>query len=130
MLDLGLEGAKSVATPGTKVTQEVVTKDGQLPERKHTAFRAVAARANYLAADRPDVQFSCKEICRWMANPTEQGLVALKRVGRFLEGHRSVIFKYPFQEAEKIDTYSDTDWVGCLKTRKSTPGDFSCQTGT
>ena len=46
----------------------------------------------------------------------------MKRVGRFLEGHRRVIFKYPFQEAEKIDTYSDTDWAGCLRTRKSTSG--------
>ena len=46
----------------------------------------------------------------------------MKRVGRFIEGHRRVIFKYPFQEAEKIDTYSDTDWAGCLRTRKSTSG--------
>lgn len=122
VLDLGLEGAKSVATPGTKVNQEVVAKDSPVPERKHTAFRAVAARANYLAADRPDVQFSCKEICRWLAHPTEQGVVALKRVGRFLEGHRRVIFKYTFQEGEEIDTYSDSGWAGGLKTRKSTFG--------
>ncbi len=122
VLDLGLEGAKSVATPGVKATRDVVEADRELPESKHTAFRGVAARGNYLAADRPELQFSCKEICRWMAKPTEHGVTALKRLGRFLEGHRRLIFKYPFQEAAKIDTYSDTDWAGCLRTRKSTSG--------
>ena len=57
-----------------------------------------------------------------MACPTESGVGAPKRLGRFLEGHRRVIFDYPFQEAHKIDTYSDTDWAGSLKTRKSTSG--------
>ncbi len=57
-----------------------------------------------------------------MARPTEHGVTALKRLGRFLEGHRRVIFSYPFQSADKIDTYSDTDWVGCLRTRRSTSG--------
>ena len=33
-----------------------------------------------------------------------------------------MVFSYPFQEAAGIDTYSDTDWSGCVKTRKSTNG--------
>ena len=32
------------------------------------------------------------------------------------------MFRYPFQSADRIDTYSDTDWAGCLRTRKSTSG--------
>ena len=32
------------------------------------------------------------------------------------------MFKYPFQKADSIDTYSDTDWAGCPRTRKSTSG--------
>ena len=122
VLDLGLEGAKSVATPGVKTAREAIECDTDLPDHKLTAFRGVVARANYLAADRPEIQFSSKEICRWMASPTEHGVAALKRLGRFLEGHRRVIFSYPFQSADKIDTYSDTDWAGCLRTRKSTSG--------
>ena len=35
-----------------------------LPESEHTRFRALAARANYLAADRPDIIFAAKEVCR------------------------------------------------------------------
>ena len=57
-----------------------------------------------------------------MASPTDQGVVALKRLGRFLEGKKRLIFDYPFQEAERVEVYSDTDWSGCVKTRKSTSG--------
>ena len=85
-------------------------------------FRAIAARANYLAMDRPDAQYSAKGICRWMATPTEASVIALKRLGRYLVGQPRLIFKYGWQTAEKIDAYSDTDCAGCPKTRKSTNG--------
>ena len=122
ILDLGLEGAKSVGTPGVKLTKESLAVEKELEECKHTAFRGVAARGNYLAADRPDVQYATKEICRWMAQPTTSGVNALKRLGRYLEGHRRLIMDFPFQRADTVDTYSDTDWSGCIKTRKSTSG--------
>ena len=35
-----------------------------------TKYRALAARANYLAADRTDIMYAVKEICRSMAAPT------------------------------------------------------------
>ena len=120
--DLGLEGAKSVNVPGVKITTEMNAKDEPLPDEKITQFRAVAARCNYLAADRPDAQYSSKEICRWMANPSTVGLQALKRLGRYFEGHKRVVWEYPFQEAKGVDVYSDTDWAGCVRTRKSTSG--------
>ncbi len=120
--DLDLEGAKTVGSPGVKITSDMSSKDEPLEEGKHTAFRSVAARGNYLAADRPDIQFGCKEICRWMAQPSQGGVRAVKRLGRYLEGHRRVVFRYPFQDAESVEVYSDTDWAGCVKTRKSTSG--------
>ena len=63
--DLGLdEGVKAVSAPGVKVSAAEVAEDQPLSFDKHTAFRAVAARCNYLAADRPDCQYAAKEICR------------------------------------------------------------------
>ena len=119
---LGLSGANSTATPGLKVTAEQIASEEPLDQLKHKAFRGVAARANYLAADRPEIQFASKEICRWMAKPTTGGVLALKRLGRYLEGRRRVVYRYPWQKTRRIDVYSDTDWAGCQKTRKSTSG--------
>ena len=104
------------------MTSEEAARDQTLNPEKHTAFRAVAARSNYLSADRPECQFAAKEVCRWMSAPTHQGAAALKRVGRFLEGKRRLVLKYPWQQVEALDVYTDTDWAGCVKTRKSISG--------
>ncbi len=120
--DLGLEGCKTVGVPGVKSSYDQVEQDKELDERKQRPYRALAARANYLAADRPDIQYTAKEVCRWMSKPTELSLQALKRLGRFVEGHRRLVYSYPWQKAEKVDIYSDTDWAGCPRTRKSTSG--------
>ena len=120
--DLKLDGAevKPAATPGVKATKEQVDTDTPLAPDKTSPYRAVAARANDLASDRPELQFASKECCRWMAAPTELGLGGLKRLGRFVAGHRRLVFLYPWQTAARTDIYSDTDWAGCVNTRKST----------
>ena len=120
--DLDMSGSKSVGTPGVKQTSEQIPVDRELPADKQRPYRGVAARSNYLSADRPDMQHAAKEVCRWMSTPTEAALVALKRVGRYLEGHGRLVYKYVFQEASMIDCYSDTDWAGCPRTRRSTSG--------
>ena len=52
-----------MTNPGWK--EEV--EDGELLEgEERTAYRALAARVNYLAQDRPDIQYQAKEICRQM----------------------------------------------------------------
>ena len=49
-------------------------------------------------------------------------LAALKKLGRYVVGHRRLIFYYPWQTVDRIDAYSDTDWSGSPKTRTSTSG--------
>ena len=58
-----------------------------------------------------------------MSNPTAGDMLGLKRLGRYLKLYPRVVFRFPFQSMpNKIDVYSDTDWAGCLRTRKSTQG--------
>jgi hypothetical protein len=121
-LELDGEGVKATVTPGIKALPAQIADDKPLDPSRHTMFRGIAARANYLAADRPDCQFAAKEICRWMSSPTELALLALKRLCRYLVGRPRLVFRYPFQSAASIDCYSDTDWAGCARTRKSTSG--------
>ena len=87
MVDLGLEGAKTVGTAGVKIDAAKSRADQPLGWEKHTLHRAITARGKYVCADRPDTQFASKELCRWMAGPTESGLHGLKRLGKYLEGH-------------------------------------------
>ena len=110
----------TAATPGLKPLLEQLEKDCPLPVGAHTEFRGFAARSNYLSADRVDLQFSAKEICRFMSSPTDTSVMALKRMGRYLLGHKRLVYMYLWQTAEGIEVYSDTDWSGCPRTRRST----------
>ena len=127
--ELGLESTdntasavKAVSTPCLKVTHEQLSSDRPLAADKVSHFRGLAARANYLASDRPDLQYAAKEACRWMQEPKESSVTALKRLARYLIGKPRMLYRYPWQEAFGGDVYADTDWAGCIRTRKSTTG--------
>jgi hypothetical protein len=120
--EIELEGANGAVTPGVKVLSHQVESENDLPEKEFTRFRALAARANYLAADRIDVLYAAKEVCRFMSRPTDVAMGALKRLARYLRARPRMVFDYEFQTAEGIDCYTDTDWAGCARTRKSTSG--------
>ena len=66
-----MEEAKGVVTPGTK--EESITKDDhedKFYEQGHHQYRAVVARLNYLASDRPDMALPVKASTRSMSFPT------------------------------------------------------------
>ena len=49
--------------------------------------------------------------------------MALKRLGRYLIGRTRVTIKFNYQkEVKEATVWTDTDFAGCRKTRKSTSG--------
>ena len=121
-IDLAGDGVNGSATPGVKTLAHQTCEEKELPPELVSPYRAWAARANYLAADRPDAQFAAKEVCRYMATPTTTAMCALKRLCRYLKTRPRLVLKYGYQEATHVDVYSDTDHAGCIRTRKSTSG--------
>ena len=93
-----------------------------LPTSGFTEFGGLAARSNYLAADRIDLQFAAKEVCRFMSAQTETSVAAMKRPGRHLLRHKRLVKTYPWQCAEGVHVCSDTAWSGCPRTRRSPIG--------
>ena len=57
-----------------------------------------------------------------MSSPTERSWQALKRVCRYFAGAPRLVYTYPQQDVEDVDVYTDTDWAGFPKNRKSTSG--------
>ena len=121
---MSLEQAKAVSTAGETVIKEWEELDLPLEPKQHQLFRAAAARANYLAADRPDLGFAVKEICRGMSAPESRHLRMLKRLCRFLVGKPRLIWQFHWQSraAARFTAYSDSDWAGCRRTARSTTG--------
>ena len=81
--------SKSVTTPGVKEEES----DGKEKDFDTRTFRSVAARGNYLAQDRPDVQYAAKEISRFMSNPEEKDWRKAKRMARYPKGEGRMVMK-------------------------------------
>jgi len=107
---------------GGKRTIEQEEQIEELQGREATRFRAVAARANYLQADRPDIQYSVKEICRRLAKPVTSDWQKLVRLARYLKGAPRLVWEFHWQEGKDglpPCGYSDSDWQATAKPQKT-----------
>ena len=103
-----------------KFQQRRGAKIVKLPEEA-TLYRALSARADYLAQDRPDIAISNKELCREFAVPTHDSFCKQKKVVRHLLHLPRLVYVYNWQELrENINMYTDIDFAGCTSTRRST----------
>ena len=121
---MGVQNGKGLITPGTDEEAKNEEEDEKLLQGQDvTLFRGIAARANYLSGDRPDLQYAAKELCRDMAAPTEKSLARMKRLARYLVKRPRLVWHMPMQmETDVIDVYADANWAGCKDTRRSTSG--------
>jgi hypothetical protein len=119
----GLDGSSKELTVNGKV-EDLEDEPVPLEPGECTQFRALAARMNYLAQDAPELQFAAKEVCRDMARPSANSWKKLKVLARFVLGRRSVCWQFKWQnEADcELGVFSDSDWAGCRRTRRSTSG--------
>ena len=76
-------------------------------------YMSVAARVNYLAADRPDLRQAAKVLCQNMSSPTQADWEKITRVGRYLIRRPRLrqIFKWQARPCE-VRVFSDSDWAG------------------
>ena len=84
-----LEARKPVSTlrvhEKVSATRAMLVEDAEMDDKEAHRFRALTARLNYFAGDRPDLLFASKSICKNMARPRSEDWLALKRVGRYLK---------------------------------------------
>ena len=115
-----------MATPGAADTKEEAKAYKTSPELSKsdaTAFRSLAARLNFLAIDRTDLQFAAKEIAKRMAGPKEANWRRLKEVARYLLGAPRLVQLFEWRAlTAQLHTYTDSNWAGDQETRKSTSG--------
>ena len=84
-----------------------------------------AATINYFASDRPDLQFTASMLGRTMARPTTRNWSNLKKAARYLKEHPRVKCEnhdVTMDEVKELVGYSDSDWAGCKRSRRSMSG--------
>lgn len=109
------------ATVDTPATENPQGSEDLLSTNKE--YRKLVGSLIYLMATRPDICSAVTNLSRKLENPTEKDMKAAKRVLRYLAGTkaRGIIYRKGQKEA-KLTCFSDSDWAGCKKTRKSVSG--------
>ena len=115
--------AKAVTSPGERRAFEDREEHLELDRSESKRYRAIIARANYMSTERSDVQYSVKELSRFMAIPRTCDWTNVKRLARYLLGKPRTVLVYGYQQKQQfLETWTDTDFAGCRSERKSTSG--------
>ena len=71
---------------------------------------------------RPDISFAVGMLGRYQSNPGMEHWKAAKKVMRYLQGTKDHMLTYRRSNQLEVIGYSDSDFGGCLDSRKSTSG--------
>ena len=103
---LGLKEAKAVGTPGEEEKKGEEEENEELLEWKQaTGYRALAARANYSAQDRVDIQYAVKELSRLLDSPGEQAWVATQHLLEYVHNTHHYSIRYTKPSGEGLPLY-------------------------
>eukprot|EP00971_Amphidinium_carterae_P332409 6466558-Amphidinium_carterae.1 len=120
---MNMEECKPVPTPMvSEVDVEDEVSDPELDNERAKRYRTVTCTLLYLSQDRCDVQYAVKELSRELAKPRESSERRMKRVLRYLAGTKEMAIYFPAVGGRQALCWSDSNWAGCRKTRKSTSG--------
>ena len=125
-LSLNQPGTKTATAPRIRQSAEDVIRidaEDPLNATDTLLFRSCLMRISYLAQDRPDISEAVKSLAQRMRDPKPSDLTALKHLARYLKGKPTTSIIYPSQALTgRIMVHVDTDFAGCLRSRKSTTG--------
>lgn len=116
MESFNFSNCRPVSTPIE--TDSEILKSGKVTEGTNFPYRqAVGALMYLMVGTRPDLAYAIG-----LENPTNDHVVKLKRVFRYISGTINFGIAYKPGLAKELECYSDADFGGCTKTGRSTSG--------
>lgn len=112
---IGLGKAKVSSTPGEK---SFATSVELLNAESHGLFRKAVGKLLWASAERPDLQFSIKELSRRCSSPTLRDWKLLERCLRYIKGTKTLCLSLSldsgYEHDDKkitVELISDSDWA-------------------
>ncbi|GJV88897.1 retrovirus-related pol polyprotein from transposon TNT 1-94 [Tanacetum coccineum] len=115
----GMTSCDSNGTPMATKPLDVDLSGTLVDQRK---YRSMVRARMYLTASRPDIIHATFYCARYQARRTEKHLKEVKRIFRYLKNTINIGLWYPEDIDFELTTFLDSDYVGCLDSRKSTSG--------
>ncbi|XP_042494989.1 uncharacterized mitochondrial protein AtMg00810-like [Macadamia integrifolia] len=107
---------KSTSTP--MVLQPDMTDTA--PFSDITLFRSIVGALQYLTMTRPNLSYVVNSVCQYMHAPTVAHFGMVKRILRYVCGTLDVGLRILRDSSLDLFAFSDSNWVGCPVTRRST----------
>nr|GEW04875.1 hypothetical protein [Tanacetum cinerariifolium] len=117
-------GSTRTATTPYEAPQPKSKNESDSPVNVHL-YRSMIGSLMYLTASRPDIMFAVSACSRHQVTPTTSNLEAVKKIFKYLKGQPKLGLWYPKELPLVLKAYSDSNYVGVNKDRKSTTG--GCQ---
>ncbi|KAG6988694.1 Retrovirus-related Pol polyprotein from transposon TNT [Fusarium oxysporum f. sp. conglutinans] len=114
--------SKPVTTPlSTSKFQPVPDEYKASETTKLWYAKAIGSLMYAMLGTRPDIAFAVSLCSRYLGNPTNEHVQAVKRIMRYLRGtiDLELVFSGPLRP---LVGYTDSDWAGDHDTRRSTAG--------
>jgi len=84
-------------------------KEDGAPKTDGKAYKNLVGSLLYLTATRPDIHFAVNYLSRFMQDPSQNHLVAAKRVLRYLKGTAGFGMHFVKSSSVNIVGFSDSD---------------------
>ncbi|XP_059650200.1 secreted RxLR effector protein 161-like [Cornus florida] len=117
-----MKDSKHIQTPIS--TSSKLDRDSDPNKVDHFLYRSMIGSLLYLAATRTDISFTVGVCARYQADPTEQHILAVKRIIRYVNSTLNYGLCYSSESNFEIAGYTDADWAGNKDDRKSTSGGY------
>lgn len=122
----GMGDCNSVRNP--MIPGNKLTKEGEGRSVDPTIFKQIVGSLRYLTATRPDLIYSVNMVSRYMENPRESHMLAVKRILRYVQGTSVLGIQYKRSDARELVGCVDSDYAGDEDDRRSTSG-YTFMTG-
>ena len=118
----GMMACKPISTP-MEVRLKLSTKN-TTPEVDVTMYHSLVGSLRYLVHTRPDIAFAVGYVSRFMEEPRQEHLVAVKHLLRYIAGtvDYGIVYSKLLSGDNRLMGYSDSDWGGDADERRSTAG--------
>ena len=92
-------------------------------EMERIPYALMVGNLNYVhTCTRPDISFAVGMLGRYQSNSGMDHRKAAKKIFRYLQGTKEYMLTYRRSDHLEVIRYSESDFVGCLDSRKSTFG--------
>ena len=120
-----LAASRQISPASKNVGKDVPTALDVLDQQRKRKFQSAAPTVLYLAADRPDIQFSTSWIMRGMQTPEELQELGLKGLAAYLTTHPQLVWHFLYAKmSTELIVVCDSDWAGDQVSRRSRGGGF------